>query len=252
MARSSGGGRFIRVLLILVGLVLLVVGYFALSMPKADGPRVEAKLNVIGVTSPDPFVWILRTKNGAALIDTGLDPEGKAILAELRAQNLTADQVHTVLITHGHLDHTSAAILFKNAKVYAGKKDLPLIRGEEQAGFLSSLMSKFVGPRPMPSEITGLEGGETLDVDGEQLTVIATPGHTPGSVMYLYGELLFTGDSLTGGKQLSLAPSVFSKDPDENRRSLEQLKSLPFTLIADGHTGATANAREKLKRFLAK
>src|SRR6478752_1367097 len=117
MARSFGS-RLLRVLLIVVGILLLLAGYFAVSLPKADGPRVEAALDVIGVASPEPYAWILRTEHGAALVDTGLDPEGKAILAELKRQGLSADDVHTVLITHGHFDHTSAAVLFRKAKVY--------------------------------------------------------------------------------------------------------------------------------------
>ncbi|MFL5322545.1 MAG: hypothetical protein ACJ790_22990, partial [Myxococcaceae bacterium] len=90
MARSAGS-RIVRVLLIVIGAVLLFVGYLATSMPKADGKRVEAKLNVVGVLSPDMYAWIVRTKNGAALVDTGMDPDGKSILDELKSEGLTAD-----------------------------------------------------------------------------------------------------------------------------------------------------------------
>lgn len=251
MARSTGS-RVVRLLLILVGVVLLFVGYVAMSMPKADGPRVEANAHIVGVTSPDMYAWIIRTKNGAALVDTGLDPEGKAILEELKRQNLTADDVHTVLITHGHFDHTSAAILFKKAKVYAGKEDIALMRGEEKGTGLGALFAKMAGPRAMPAEILPLNGGETMDVDGEQVKVFAVPGHTDGSRMFLLGEVLFTGDSLMGGREVSLSPGFFSKDNGLNRKSLAVIKDVPFTIIADGHTGATANGHEKLKRFLEK
>ncbi|MFL5321469.1 MAG: MBL fold metallo-hydrolase [Myxococcaceae bacterium] len=182
-----------------------------------------------------------------------MDPDGKAILDELKSEGLTADDVHTVLLTHGHIDHTSAAVLFKKAKIYVGKEDIPLITGEDKGTGLGAVFARMSTPRPMPKDLLPLNGGETLEVDGEQVKVIAVPGHTDGSRMYLYGDVLFTGDSLQGGgKELSLAPSFFSKDVAKNRKSLEVLKELPFTIIADGHTGATANAREKLKRFLAK
>ena len=41
-----------------------------------------------------------------------------------------------------------------------------------------------------------LEDGETVAFGTESLRVIATPGHTPGSVCYLWREALFTGDTL--------------------------------------------------------
>ncbi len=58
--------------------------------------------------------------------------------------------------------------------------------------------------------VSGLCGAETADVqikdgdvfefaDGEELKVIATPGHTPGSISFLWRDRLFTGDSLLIG-----------------------------------------------------
>jgi glyoxylase-like metal-dependent hydrolase (beta-lactamase superfamily II) len=49
---------------------------------------------------------------------------------------------------------------------------------------------------PAPSAMTELKGGEPLEFDGIHFTAVATPGHTPGSMMYLHGPMLFTGDSL--------------------------------------------------------
>ena len=58
--------------------------------------------------------------------------------------------------------------------------------------------------------VSGLCGAETADVqikdgdvfefaDGEELKVITTPGHTPGSISFLWRDRLFTGDSLLIG-----------------------------------------------------
>ena len=70
--------------------------------------------------------------------------------------------------------------------------------------------------------------------------------------MYLYKDVLFTGDSLMRkGDGVTIAPSLFSEDSAENRRSLKRLERLSFDRIADGHAGVTLNARVKLARFLA-
>ena len=95
-------------------------------------------------------------------------------------------------------------------------------------------------------------GGEQLDFDGARFTVVATPGHSPGSMMYLHGSVLFTGDSLMRKKDgVTVAPGLFSEDAARNRASLTALEPLTFDTIADGHAGVAAAAKARLTRFLA-
>lgn len=250
---QSAGSRIFRVVLTLVGAVLLFVGYAFWSMPKPEGARVEVSSKIVGVLSPDMYAWIIRTPNGAALVDSGLDPTGKALLAELNAQGISAEKVHSVFLTHGHGDHTAGAILFKNAKVYAGGKDIPLVRGNEKPVKLARLFTALIGLPAVPADIQPLQGGETIDADGVPVKVISVPGHTDGSMAFLVGDVLFTGDSLMGsGEKVFVLPGFSSKDEDENKKSLEKLVDLPFSVVADGHAGATVNAREKVKRLLRK
>jgi hydroxyacylglutathione hydrolase len=103
-----------------------------------------------------------------------------------------------------------------------------------------------------PRTITGVRGGERLEFDGASFTVIATPGHSPGSVMYLYTDVLFTGDSLMRKKDgVAIVPSLFSEDAARNRASLRALDHVAFETIADGHAGVAPGAKRKLARFLA-
>ena len=97
-----------------------------------------------------------------------------------------------------------------------------------------------------------MRGSEQLEYDTAQFSVIATPGHSPGSVMYLHRNLLFTGDSLMRkGDGLAVAPSMFSENAAQNRASLTALQALPFDIVADGHAGVARDAKAKLARFLA-
>jgi len=95
-------------------------------------------------------------------------------------------------------------------------------------------------------------GGEDLEFDGAPFKVIATPGHSPGSVMYLYKDVLFTGDSLLRKRDgVAIAPSLMSEDSERSRASLRALEPASFEKIADGHAGVTFGAKGKLARFLA-
>ncbi|MBX5484599.1 MAG: MBL fold metallo-hydrolase [Myxococcaceae bacterium] len=255
---SRSGSAIARVLLVVSGLIVLGVAFLYTRLPRPEADRVEAALDVVGVDTGGAFAWILRTPHGAALIDAGLDPKAEAILTELRHQGLGPDDVHTVLLTHGHADHFGGAGAFSKAKVYVGADDAAFVRGEATPkGAIQSLFRRFAPEpaRPAPSAIATLRGGETLEVDGISLKVIAVPGHTPGSLMYLHEGLLFTGDSLVGrddGRKVGLVPASLSADADQNERSLRPLLALPFTAIADGHTGVVADARQKLARLLGK
>jgi hydroxyacylglutathione hydrolase len=244
-------------ILIALGIALLlpVLGIVALVAIREtpDGPRVEAAPGVVGVEAGGAYAWIVRSSDGAVLVDAGLDANGTAILEELKRAGVQPGQVRAVLLTHGHPDHYAAASRFDNATVVIGAADVPMIRGDRTH---YSPFGKIVGAvmplPPPPRASTPVQGGERLQFGDAPFTVVATPGHSPGSLMYLYRNVLFTGDSLMRKKDgLAVAPSLFSEDAGRNRPSLGALASLTFDAIADGHAGVTRNAKEKLARLLA-
>ena len=231
--------------------VLVIVALFAMR-ETPDGPRVEAASGVVGVEAGGAYAWIVRTAHGAVLVDAGLDATGAAILTELKAEDVEPGEVRAVLITHGHPDHYAAAGLFEKATIVAGAGDLAMIRGDKAH---YSTFGKIIGAvmplPPAPRVVTVVHGNEQLEFDGARFKVVAVPGHTPGSVMYLYNDVLFTGDSLMRKNDgVAIVPSLFSEDAARNRASLRALEPLTFDKIADGHAGVAFGAKQKLARFL--
>ena len=245
--------KILIALAVVLALPLLAVAALFAIRETPDGPRVEVEPGVIGVEAGGAYAWIVRTPQGAVLVDAGLDAKGTAILAELKAGGLEPDQVLAVLITHGHPDHYAAAGLFSKAKVLVGPGDLAMIRGDKaHYSAFGKMMSALLTLPPGPPAITELRGDEQLEFDGARFKVIATPGHSPGSVMYLYKDVLFTGDSLLRKKDgVTIAPSLMSEDSEKNRASLRAIEPLAFEKIADGHAGVAFDAKRKLARFLA-
>ncbi len=245
-----------KILIALACIILLpflaIVALFATREPP-DGPRVDVAPGVVGIEAGGAYAWIVRTAHGAVLVDAGLDATGAAIVAELKAEGVEPRQVHAVLITHGHPDHYAAAGLFATATVAVGSADVAMMRGDKtHYSAFGRVIGSVMPVPPAPPVIASLRGGEQLEFDGASFRVIATPGHSPGSVMYLYKEVLFTGDSLMRKKDgVTIVPALFSEDARRNRDSLRGLESLTFDRIADGHAGVTSGAREKLARFLA-
>jgi glyoxylase-like metal-dependent hydrolase (beta-lactamase superfamily II) len=170
-------------------------------------------------------------------------------------------QVRTILLTHAHGDHSGGAEWLRNAtgaQVYAGKGDALVLRaGQPREAFFSNYDMR--GHRTHPTTIdVNLDGGETLALGDAQIEVIATPGHTPGSICYLLKRsnlrALFAGDvimMLRGdkeprtelGKPLGtysayLAPR-YRGNAEESLASLRRLRTIPVPdLVLPGHPAA--------------
>jgi hydroxyacylglutathione hydrolase len=237
-------GAVLLVLLVGVG---ALVGRIKSQLPKAGDARIEVAPGMVGILSEYSYAWIVKTANGALLIDAGVDVTAAPVLAELKAMGLDASQVHTVLMTHGHNDHFGGLGAFQGARVLIGRGDAVYLRGEK------TTMPRFMLPKVnVPAKIEELEPDATVALDGLEVKTVSIPGHTAGSTAYLIGGVLFTGDSLMqrDGK-LHMGPDFFSDDVAQNRKSIARLDALEYTAIADGHAGLTRDPKPKVKEFLA-
>jgi len=96
----------------------------------------------------------------------------------------------------------------------------------------------------MPVRADALGEGDRLTVGSAEVAVIHTPGHTPGSLCFLLGDHLFTGDTLfpggpgnTGGNRSAFETIM---------RSLDRLFELPdATRVSPGHGLDTTLGRER-------
>lgn len=161
----------------------------------------------------------------ALVIDPGGDPDD--ILAALRmAEAVPA----AVLLTHGHCDHVFAL------QEIADQGALPVFMHPADASWAftrANLMPPWFSQIPRsPADLhPDLADGAVLDLAGLECRVIATPGHSPGSVCFhlpahaalLTGDTLFAGSvgrtDLPGGSSRALAESILklSAFPEETR-----------------------------------
>jgi glyoxylase-like metal-dependent hydrolase (beta-lactamase superfamily II) len=102
--------------------------------------------------------------------------------------------VKYVIDTHGHIDHIAAnseVIEATGAQLLIHELDARLLAHPD--GNLSSLMGmRFTSPAA--SRL--LKEGDKVVVGEDEMTVLHTPGHTPGGICLLASDYAFTGDTL--------------------------------------------------------
>lgn len=117
--------------------------------------------------------YVVHAPEGEIIVDAGAEP-GK-ILAAVR------DDVAAVLVTHGHADHVGAL------EAVLRETNAPLYVHPDDAG------------RTGISVYEPLSDGQELEVAGERLLVLHTPGHSPGSVTFVIGDDQIVGDLILPG-----------------------------------------------------
>ncbi len=143
-------------------------------------------------TGYDSNVYVLIGER-VVVIDTGLSEE--SMRSRLRGV-VEPEDVEVVINTHAHLDHCGGNSLFENAEVMLHELDAEAAK----SGSFYGTASLFGAEGALkPGRL--LREGDRIDLGGDVLEVVHTPGHTPGSIcLYLRGRrALFTGDTLFAG-----------------------------------------------------
>ena len=129
----------------------------------------------------------------AVIIDPG--DEAELILARIKALQL---KPKFLIHTHAHLDHVGGTA---DVQEQCGGESC-LHRGDEPLFDNVAMQAALFGlPTPRTGKIDQwIEDGDTIPFGAEKLQVLYTPGHTPGSVSFLWeqaaGDQIFTGDTL--------------------------------------------------------
>ena len=170
-----------------------------------------------------------------AVIDPGYEPE--QVLAAVNALGKT---VEAILLTHGHFDHVGGVKSIVHAtgcKLWMSQADWSQSENPVNAFFYPIANCDF-------TEVQFCEHLEEIHAGGLTFTVLATPGHTHGSVCYLCENAMFSGDTLFAGAcgRTDLPGGSYAALRD----SLARLAALEGAYaVYPGHGESTTLNREK-------
>ena len=213
-------------------------------------------------------VYMLVTGEALSLVDSGLRSDVDKIVFQIQESGYKLRQLKTIILTHAHFDHTGGAPMLSTlsgAKVIAHKQEVPFIEKTKSLPAKSSIqrMLNWMTEKIMFRQ-SGLyvdikvEDGQELDVLGG-LSVVHTPGHTPGSISLFYAEqgVLFCGDALFNAHPVTRKPGlqfpldVVSVDSNQARVSVKKLSRLQVKVLCCGHGEPMMDAAwEKIMQLL--
>ncbi|HEX2152912.1 MAG TPA: MBL fold metallo-hydrolase [Acidimicrobiia bacterium] len=182
----------------------------------------------VGPTDNDSYIVACEETSQAVVIDAAA--EGERILAACEEVD-----VGSVITTHGHLDHIGA---------------LDQVKESLEVPWLLHLSDVDIAGRK-PDE--ALNGGDEIVIGRIALHVVHTPGHTPGSVSFVFEpddesqvHVLFSGDTLFPG-----GPGATRWDYSSFGQIMDSLEKELFprlpddTIVHPGHGASTTIGAER-------
>ncbi len=201
---------------------------------------MEIRSLSVGQAQSNCYIVVHPETKESIIIDPGENPDRiQAVLRESESQPLA------ILLTHTHFDHIGAVDAIRSAY------EIPVYVGEEEADWLTdpnkNLSSLSGNPIHAKAAEHTFNVGEILRIGSFAIKVVPTPGHSPGSVSFIFEEEKFvvSGDALFAG-------SIGRTDlPGSNHTQLfESIETQLFTLPTDfrvypGHGESTTIGHEK-------
>jgi glyoxylase-like metal-dependent hydrolase (beta-lactamase superfamily II) len=264
----------IKIMMLMLGRSIILKqfqqGFSMIEEILTDLYRIELPLPRNPLKSINCYVIIGRHRN--LIIDTGMNREEcKAVLFP-SIEKLGIDLNKTDLfVTHLHADHfgLTGDLASDSSKCYFSRAETKIVKGERHwadlldfflaNGFPEEELRKSMASHPgylySPRrlvDITAVDDGQILEVDGFRLKCIETPGHSPGH-MCLYDinkKILFSGDHIL----FDITPNI-SYWPEmgdslrEYLTSLEKVSKLDVSLVLPGHRRSWHNHQERIKEL---
>ena len=207
---------------------------------KKEVIKLHYNLKKVEVGRLDTNCYILKQGDSRAAVV--IDPGDDFILIKSVMHDMDVYPA-LILLTHGHFDHImtlDSLCRATGAKVLIHQSDLKMPTDT------SLNASDFFGLDIYTSStLEAVDDGDKIMLADEEIRVIHTPGHTPGSVVYDCGDFIVCGDTLfTHGYGRY---DLYGGDGEVLFQSLRNMKKLDRTLtIYPGHGGST-NLYDALK-----
>lgn len=170
-------------------------------------------------------VYLIKPK--LILIDTSSKINREELLKNLNWLKMNPTHIKIVLLTHMHADHIGNLELFKKAKIMVSEAEIKSLKENPYA-------TTFIEDKQTLKSILSLNLIPARSFN--KIKVIKTPGHTCGSVCYLYKSILFSGDTIFDKKFKAIGRTDLPTSlPLKMKKTLNKLKKIKYSILCPGH-----------------
>jgi len=206
------------------------------------------KNDIIQVKMVKSNAYLIPSRNGYVLVDTGVKGKEKFIKKILEKNNASFKDIELIIVTHVHYDHVGSLSILKsltNAKVMVHRKEYELLasgvsdspKGTMKISKAISIIANKVTKGTFEGVKADILVDDTYDLSifGINGGVIHTPGHTIGSICILIEEdHLICGDTFFNVLKNSVYPP-FANIEKELLKSWIRIKEINPKLFYPGH-----------------
>jgi hydroxyacylglutathione hydrolase len=196
-------------------------------------------------------VYLVLNGDKSILIDAGIKGKAKKILDKVRASGCSPKDIALIIVTHTHYDHCGSLAELKSktgAKILVHESEaINLEQGYTsmpKGTLMYTNVLSSVGNRILPKKWTSfipvkadIEVGDryTLEDYGLEGEILHMPGHTSGSLCFVYEkDHVFVGDTVFHMRKNSAFPP-FADDVQSLYRSWEKLLDGNYAYFYPGH-----------------
>ncbi|HEY0819093.1 MAG TPA: subclass B3 metallo-beta-lactamase [Rhizobacter sp.] len=184
---------------------------------------------------------LIKTAQGAVLIDGGMPQAAELLLAHLQRLGVAPHELKLILHSHAHADHVGPLAALKRAtgaRVVSNAESAALLA---RGGSADIHFGDGITYPPVQADRL-LQDGETVSLGGLHFTVAFTPGHTPGSMSWTWTDTrdgkplrIAYVDSLSAPGYTLVGNAAYPRLLDAYAHSFAVVRRLPCDLLITPH-----------------
>ena len=215
--------------------------------------------NIYFVGTRPASTHIIDTGEGLIMIDSGYQHSLYLVLENMRKVGLDPMDIKYIVHTHGHIDHcgaTRALVEMTGAKTFLGEPDKDYVNGVLPLSFAAPLKLDL---EEFEADVL-VNDGDKITLGNTTLTAIASPGHTPGAMSYIFqtqegDRKLIAG--IHGGAGTNSLRAKFLNHynlpftyRDDYFATMTKLQDIPVDIYLGNHVGQNQTP-EKYQQLIA-